>query len=80
LSGLQACRAPGVTKLFIEPGSRWASGCLESPNGRTRDELPDRAPVWTLAERGGPDPGLATRRQHDLTAEYAGIPPRPRPR
>jgi len=29
----------GVKPLFIEPGSPWENGCLESFSGRMRDEL-----------------------------------------
>jgi putative transposase len=29
----------GVTTLFIEPGSPWENGYIESFNGKLRDEL-----------------------------------------
>ena len=40
----------GVTTLFIEPGSPWENGYIESFNGRLRDELLDREIIYTLAE------------------------------
>jgi len=47
----------GVETLFIEPGSPWENGCLESFHGRLRDELLEREifdSVWeaqVLVER-----------------------------
>jgi transposase InsO family protein len=35
-------QALGVTTLFIEPGSPWKNGYVESFNGKLRDELLDR--------------------------------------
>jgi len=43
-------RALGVTTLFIEPGSPWENGYVESFNGKLRDELLDREIFYTLAE------------------------------
>jgi putative transposase len=40
----------GVTTLFIEPGSPWENGYIESFNGKLRDELLDREIFYTLAE------------------------------
>ena len=40
----------GVTLLFIEPGSLWENGYIESFNGKLRDELLDRELFYTLAE------------------------------
>jgi putative transposase len=40
----------GVTTLFIEPGSPWENGYIESFNGRLRDELLDREIFYTVAE------------------------------
>lgn len=40
----------GVRTLFIEPGSPWENGYVESFNGRFRDELLDREIFYTLAE------------------------------
>ena len=36
--------------LFIEPGSPWENGYVESFNGKLRDELLDREIVYTLTE------------------------------
>ena len=42
----------GVQPLFIEPGSPWENGYVESFNGKLRDELLDREifypgfPIW----------------------------------
>ena len=40
----------GVTTLFIEPGSPWENGYIESFNGTLRDELLDREIFTTLCE------------------------------
>ena len=40
----------GVTTLFIEPGSPWENGYIESFNGKLRDELLDREIFATLTE------------------------------
>lgn len=40
----------GVTTMFIEPGSPWENGYLESSNGKMRDELLDRELFDTLKE------------------------------
>ena len=40
----------GVTTLFIEPGSPWENGYIESFNGKLRDELLDREIFTTLTE------------------------------
>ena len=39
-----------VQTLFIEPGSPWENGYVESVNGKLRDELLDREIVFTLTE------------------------------
>jgi transposase InsO family protein len=39
-----------VKTLFIEPGSPWENGCVESFNGKMRDELLDREIFFTLEE------------------------------
>ena len=36
--------------LFIEPGSPWENGYVESFNGKLRDALLDREIFYTLAE------------------------------
>jgi transposase InsO family protein len=40
----------GVKTLFIEPGSPWENGYIESFNGKLRDELLDREIFTTLFE------------------------------
>jgi putative transposase len=40
----------GVTTLFIEPGSPWENGYIESFNGKLRDELLDGEIFSTLEE------------------------------
>jgi len=40
----------GVKTLFIEPGSPWENGYIESFNGKMRDELLDREVFTTLKE------------------------------
>jgi transposase InsO family protein len=40
----------GVKTLFIEPGSPWENGYIESFNGKLRDELLDREVFDTLLE------------------------------
>jgi len=40
----------GVKTLFIEPGSPWENGYIESFNGKLRDELLNREVFYTLTE------------------------------
>jgi len=40
----------GVTALFIEPGSPWENGYIESFNGKLRDERLNRELFYTLVE------------------------------
>ena len=40
----------GVKTLFIEPGSPWENGYIESFNGKIRDELLNREVFYTLTE------------------------------
>jgi len=42
--------ALGVKTLFIEPGSPWENGYIESFNGKLRDELLNREIFYTLKE------------------------------
>jgi putative transposase len=39
-----------VRTLFIEPGSRWENGYVESFNGKLEDELPHREIFYSVAE------------------------------
>jgi transposase InsO family protein len=43
-------QAVGVKTLYIEPGSPWENGYIESFNGKLRDELLDREVFDTLLE------------------------------
>ncbi len=43
-------RRVGVQTLFIEPGSPWENGYIESFNGKLRDELLDGEIFYTLIE------------------------------
>ncbi len=40
----------GVKTLFIEPGSPWENGYIESFNGKLRDELLNREIFYSLVE------------------------------
>ncbi len=40
----------GVKTLFVEPGSPWENGYIESFNGKLRDELLNREIFMTLIE------------------------------
>ncbi len=40
----------GAKTLFIEPGSPWENGYVESLNGKFRDELLNRELFYTLTE------------------------------
>ena len=44
------CSRLGVKTLFIEPGSPWENGYIESFNGKMRDELLSREIFTTLQE------------------------------
>jgi transposase InsO family protein len=43
-----------VDTLFIEPGSPWENGYVESFNGKFRDEFLDREILYTLGARSSP--------------------------
>ena len=43
-------KAIGVRTLYIEPGSPWENGYVESFNGKLRDELLNREVFETLRE------------------------------
>ena len=42
--------AVGATTAYIEPGSPWENGCVESFNGKLRDELLNAEVFNSLAE------------------------------
>ncbi len=39
-----------IKTLYIEPGSPWQNGFVESFHGRFRDECLNREQLWTLTE------------------------------
>ena len=49
-ASFRLARALDVQTLFIEPGSPWENGYVESFNGKLRDELLDREIFYTLME------------------------------
>ena len=46
----QWLQSVGVETLYIEPGSPWENGYVESFNGKLRDELLNREIFYTLRE------------------------------
>ena len=67
--------ALAVETLFIERGSPWENGYVESFNGKLRDELLDREIFYTLAEANHLDRTVAAGIQHRTTPQRAGLPP-----
>ena len=59
--------------LFIEPGSPWENGYVESFNGKLRDALLNRATFSTLTEAKSLIERVATRGQHGAAAPCAGL-------
>jgi transposase InsO family protein len=43
-------RDHGIKTLYIDPGSPWQNGFVESFHGRFRDECLNREQLWTLTE------------------------------
>ena len=43
-------KAKGIKTIYIEPGSPWQNGFVESFHGRFRDECLNREQLWTLTE------------------------------
>ena len=43
-------KANGIKTIYIEPGSPWQNGFVESFHGRFRDECLNREQLWTLTE------------------------------
>ena len=64
----------GVKTLFIEPGSPWENGYVESFNGKLRDELLDKEAFDTLLKANGAIRAVAAAHQHDPTAQCPGQP------
>ncbi len=64
----------GVKTFFIEPGSPWENGYVESFNGKLRDEFLEREAFDTLLEANGALRAVAAALQHDPTTQCLGIP------
>ena len=64
----------GVQTLFIEPGSPWENGYIESFNGKLRDELLNREIFYTLREAQVLIERWRQGVQHDPAAQLAGLP------
>ena len=63
-----------MKNLFIEPGSPWENGYIESFNGKLRDELLEREAFDTLLEANGALRAVAAALQHDPATQCLGIP------
>jgi hypothetical protein len=50
MRGVSYSAVPGVTTLFIEPGSPWENGYIESFNSKLSDELLNGELFYTLQE------------------------------
>jgi len=70
------CRFNRTDTVFIDPGSPWQNGWIESFNGRLRDEYPERPALRDPVRNPSPPRGLAHRLTTctDLTARTAGSP------
>ncbi len=64
----------GAKPAYIEPGSPWENGYVESFNGKFRDELLACEAFNTLAEAKRPDRAMARALQHRAAAQLAGLP------
>jgi transposase InsO family protein len=65
----------GIRTLFIEPGSPWENGYIESFNGKLRDELLNREIFTTLLEA---EVLIADwRRQYNQVRPHSYLPPAP---
>ena len=72
-------KAVGVRTLYIEPGSPWENGYVESFNGKLRDELLNVEVFETLKESPGAGGEVEAGVQPATAAQRLGLPPaRPR--
>jgi len=62
-----------VKTLFIEPGSPWENGYVESFNGKLRDETLKRGDLRHALGGKGADRALACGVQHDPAAQCVGV-------
>ena len=60
--------------LFIEPGSPWENGYVESFNGKLRDELLNGEIFYTLKGGKGFDREMEAAVQPHATAQLVGLP------
>ena len=65
----------GAKTLYIEPGSPWENGYVESFNGKLRDELLDREVFQHLAEGEGAGRALQEHLQPNQAAQLARLQP-----
>ena len=64
----------GARTLYIEPGSPWENGYIESFNGKLRDELLDRELFYTLLEVRVLTERYRRTYNPDQTAQFSGLP------
>ena len=65
----------GVKTLFIEPGSPWENGYVESFNGKLRDELLNGEIFYTLQRGSNHHRTMAETLQHHQRTQCFGLPP-----
>ena len=64
-----------VQTLFVEPGSPWENGSVESCHGKLRDELLDGEIFYTVTEAKIFDRTMAPAVQYGAAPQCAGISP-----
>ncbi|MBK8001577.1 MAG: transposase family protein, partial [Verrucomicrobia bacterium] len=62
-----------VKTIYIEPGSPWQNGFVESFHGRFRDECLNREQLWTLTGSAGGGGRLPAEIQSGEAAQRAGL-------
>ena len=63
----------GARTLYIEPGSLWENGYIESFNGKLRDELLDRGYLLHVVGGEGADRAVQADLQPDQAAQLPGL-------
>ena len=63
----------GARTLYIEPGSLWENGYIESFNGKLRDELLDRGYLLHVVGGEGADRAVQADLQPDQAAQFPGL-------
>ena len=63
----------GARTLYIEPGSLWENGYIESFNGKLRDELLDRGYLLHVVGGEGADRAVQADLQPDQAAQLTGL-------